>query len=387
LSREGPTVLHLLAPAPYGGLETVVRHLARAQAEAGARVHVAAVLEPSPEVHPFVEALRSDGLDVQVLAVPGRAYGRERAAVGRLLTDLEADVLHTHGYRPDVVDAPVARAAGVATVTTVHGFTGNTLRNRVYEWVQRRAFRRFDAVLAVSAPMVEGLTRAGVAPERVHLVRNAWRADAPPLGRREARERLGLDPGLPGVVGIVGRVSAEKGPDVAIRALAEPDLAGAHLVFVGDGRDIGAYRTLAESVGVGARIVWAGRAAEAGRLMAAFDVLCLPSHTEGTPVVLFEADAASVPVVASGVGGVPDVLGGGWNLVPADDPPALARALALALGDRAAAEEAVGRARARIASEFAPVAWAAAHLAIYESLRSTGRRATGQGVALDRAPR
>jgi len=375
-----PSVLHLLAPAPYGGLETVVLQLAGAQAEAGATVHVAAVVEPSEEAHPFLEALHENGIAPHVLQVAGRAYRRERGAVRTLLGDLRVDVLHTHGYRPDVIDSPVARAAGVTTVTTVHGFTGSGLRALFYEWLQRRAFREFDAVLAVSEPLVHFLARSGVPAERVHLMRNAWRTKGEPSTRVEARTHLGIPIDLPRVLAMVGRVSREKGSDVAIRALAKPELADAHLVVVGDGRQVESCRALAAELGVGGRIIWAGRVSDASRLMAAFDAVCLPSRTEGTPMVLFEATARAVPVVASAVGGVPHVLGEGWNVVPAGDPERLAQALLRATCDPPARADAVARARSRITKEYDPGVWAGAHIDLYQRLLSPSRRPHGYGI-------
>src|SRR2546429_211481 len=75
---------------------------------------------------------------------------------------LRPTIVHTDGYRPDVVDASVARRRGIPTVTTVHGFTGGGWKNGLYERLQRRAFRRLDAVVAASEPLKAQLTRAGV---------------------------------------------------------------------------------------------------------------------------------------------------------------------------------------------------------------------------------
>ncbi|MEX0912745.1 MAG: glycosyltransferase family 4 protein, partial [Gemmatimonadota bacterium] len=188
-------VCHLVAPAPYGGLESVLEALIPAQAAAGHDVTVLAIFASDPAGQPFWESIARTGVRAIPKVLPGRQYRRERGEVRAALEATGAQVLHTHGYRPDVIDAPVARAAGVATVTTVHGFTGGGLRNRLYEWVQRRAFRRFDAVVAVSDRLREELVAAGVAPERVNAVRNAWRPSAPQLPPGEARERLGLPVG------------------------------------------------------------------------------------------------------------------------------------------------------------------------------------------------
>jgi hypothetical protein len=119
------SVVHLLAPARFGGLESVVETLSAGQADAGDSVCVAPVLAPDEVAdHPFVEALRGRGVEVAVLEIGVRGYMRERREVAALLRARGAHVLHTHGYRPDVVDAPVARRMGVAAVTTVHGYTG-----------------------------------------------------------------------------------------------------------------------------------------------------------------------------------------------------------------------------------------------------------------------
>src|SRR6185437_903665 len=95
-------ILHIAAPAPYGGLESVVRSLARGQRRAGCSVEVVAIHEPSAHAHPFVEALAADGINAHIIEVAGRAYLRERSAVRALCAKLKPSIVHTHGYRPDV---------------------------------------------------------------------------------------------------------------------------------------------------------------------------------------------------------------------------------------------------------------------------------------------
>src|SRR5438445_660148 len=121
-------------------------------------------------------------------------------------------------HRPDVLDGGVARRLGIPVVTTVHGFTGGGWKLWLYEWLQCRAIRRFDAVVAVSRPLVERLERARVPRSRIHAVPNAWRALARPLDRPAARRALGIPSGGL-VVGWVGRLSHEKGLDVLLEAL------------------------------------------------------------------------------------------------------------------------------------------------------------------------
>src|SRR5579862_9663588 len=212
---DNVAVLHVVAPGAVGGLESVVLALTSGQAAHGDRVHVAAVLDGQrPEKHTFLDALT---VEHSVIGLPARSYGRERAAVADLCARLRPAVVHTHGYRTDVLDAGVARRLKIPTVTTVHGFTGiGGWKGGLYEYLQRRAFRRFDAVVAVSRPLVTLLTSVGVSPAHVHLIPNAY-APRPFVPREEARRLLGLGDGF--IAGWIGRLSREKAPDVFVTAI------------------------------------------------------------------------------------------------------------------------------------------------------------------------
>ena len=360
-------VLQLVAPAEFGGLESVTHALAQGLQGAGHDVHVVAVLDGPTKQHPFLLPLADSGITTYPLELPGRAYWRERRAIAALCRRIRPDVVHTHGYRPDVVDATVARQLGIPVVTTVHGFTGGGWKNRCYEWLQRRAFRRFDAVIAVSRPLVERLIRAGVPRTRIHEVPNAWRATSPPLDRPAARIVLGL-PQDGFVVGWVGRVSPEKGPDVLLDALGRVTDLPLLVSVVGSGVERVGLQARARELGL-SRILWHGALPDAGRLFRAFDVFVLSSRTEGTPIVLFEAMAAEVPVVATRVGGVPDILSPAEAaLVPPDDPGALAAELRAVYGDPAQARARARRARGRLQRDFSVAPWIARYERIYEQV-------------------
>src|SRR2546422_654954 len=152
-------ILQILAPAEFGGLERVVQGLARGLRRRGHEMHVAAVLDGGRQQHPFLGALRASDVAVYPIELPRRAYLRERRATAALCGRVQPDVVHTHGYRPDVVDATAARRCGVPVVTTVHGFTAGGWKNRLYEALQQRALRRFDVVVAVSRPLARLLAR------------------------------------------------------------------------------------------------------------------------------------------------------------------------------------------------------------------------------------
>jgi glycosyltransferase involved in cell wall biosynthesis len=371
------SILHVVAPASIGGLERVVQMLASSQRSAGYEVRVLAVLAgvPADVGIRFLQPLADAGIPVHEARVPGRAYLRERGVVAEICRLHRPDVVHTHGYRPDVVDAGVARSLGCATVSAVHGFTGGGPRNRCYELLQLRALRRFDAVVAVSRPLAHRLRGFGVPADRVHVVPNAWRGSEP-LDRDAARREMGL-PDDAFVAGWVGRLSHEKGPDLLLEALALLEDMPLRAAVLGDGPLRSALEHQARRSGLEARMHWRGAVPGAERLFRAFDVFVMSSRTEGTPIALFEAMAAGVPIVATEVGGVPDVVSPREaELVPPENPAALATALRAIPRDPAAAAAKARAARERLCREFQTEPWIERYDAVYRAAleRARGRR-------------
>lgn len=363
---ERLVIAHVVAPAPVGGLERVVRGLAAGHAARGHSVHVINLFDRGDAITP-VDMGGFTGPVTHVIETPRRRYWSERAAVRDLCRSVGARIVHTHGYRPDVVAAGVAPSVGARRVTTVHGFTGGSLKARVFERLQVRAFRSFDAVVAVSRTMASFLQQRGVGAERLHCVPNAWSGSPlSPLPRAEARRQLGLPPDAT-CVGWVGRLSREKGADVLLEALAlvaENPIAA----FVGDGRELGALRSHAATIGIEKRVMWCGSVPEVSRCYAAFDLFVMSSRTEGTPIVLFEAMTAGIPLVVTSVGGIPDVVGGTEALlVPPEDPRALAAAIDAALADRGAAAARAAAASRRLESGFSAGPWLDRYEAVYNA--------------------
>jgi glycosyltransferase involved in cell wall biosynthesis len=359
-------VVQALAPALFGGLETVTTTLATGLRARGHEVIVAATVDHAG-THPFVERLQSAGVQVESIGRASRAYYREWADLRRLIARVKPSVVHTHGYRADLMAGMAAGASRTPRLATAHGFTGGDTKNRLYEWLQGRALRRFEAVVAVSQTMVEWLRRHGVRPERIQLLRNAWRP-GPVLARGAAREDLGI-PVEAQVIGWVGRLSHEKGPDVFLDAMTLlPDL-GVQACVVGEGALRAGLEAEAARRGLAARVHWLGAVPNAAAHLSAFDALVLSSRTEGTPMVLLEAMAAGIPIVATRVGGVPDVVTSehAW-LVPAETPERLAAAIRECLTDRSLASRRTAAARKHLESDYAVEPWLDQHEALYRRL-------------------
>ena len=365
MATRGPLVLHVLAPGREGGLEQVVAMISAGQKMNG--VHVAAVLAPGDEVgHPFIARLEALGVPVTSVVVGARSYMKEYRLLRALMHRVKPQLVHTHGYHADVIAGVLARANHIPTVSTAHGFTGGGRRNRLYERIQYLALKRANAVIAVSKPLALHLASGGISPNKIHFVPNAFTPSPNNVSRAAARDRLGIAHDAL-VAAWVGRLSREKGADVMLDALAQTDPSW-RLSIIGDGPERDALRQQAAALGIADRITWHGLVQNAGSLLTAFDAFVLSSRTEGTPITLFEAMHAGVPIVATSVGGVPDVVTSSHAiLVPSEQPKMIARALGeLAIQPAAAARRSV-LARERLLQSYGSAGWLDAIDAVYKA--------------------
>lgn len=368
----GLDIVHALAPAAVGGLETVVLTLAMHQQTGGNRVSLLVSAEPRAS-HPFVDRARELGLPVDLIAASGRAYWAEASQQKAVLQRRAPRIVHTHGYRADLVAGGAAWWCGIPRVSTVHGFTGGDWRNRLYESLDRRVLRGFGRVVAVSELISQRLVESGISRDRVEVIPNAWAPTATAFSRSEARERLGLAADA-WVIGWVGRINRVKALDVFLAAL--PGLSDLPLTVtvLGDGPD---RAGLQGTAGDGVPIHWQGMVPDAGRYFRAFDLFVLSSRSEGTPMVGLDAMGSGVPVVATAVGGVPALFGpqAAW-LVPSERPDLLGAAIREAYQDQEAARSRAATALRRVETEYTAAGWVARYQAAYQrALDRKGRQA------------
>lgn len=259
-------------------------------------------------------------------------------------------VLHAHCAYPDVVGAALAaRLLDLPLVATAHGSDINVSgRQRLLRPQIRWALRGARRVIAVSAPLAGTVAElAGLRADTIECIPCAGYSPAM-FHPRDAGERAGLRQALEvagdaRVVLFVGHLVPVKALDVLLRAwalLLQTPSVGAHvrLVLIGEGTQRETLEQQARALGVADRVAFLGPKPQSlvADWIAAADLLTLPSRAEGSPNVVVEALASGTPVVASRVGGIPDLVDDGVTglLVPAGDAAALADALAAALGRR-----------------------------------------------------
>jgi glycosyltransferase involved in cell wall biosynthesis len=248
-------------------------------------------------------------------------------------------VLHAHCAYPDVVGAALAaRLLGLPLVATAHGSDINLSGQHVLLRPQiRAALRSAHRVIAVSAPLARAVAElTDLPPSRVACIPCAGYSPAvfhprTPDDRAALRHTLGVAAGTRLAL-FVGHLIPVKALDVLLRAWAQllrarPRGATTRLILIGEGAEREALERLARQEGVADRVDFLGPLPQAlvADWIAASDLLCLPSHAEGSPNVVVEALASGTPVVASRVGGIPDLVHDGVNglLVEPADPAAL----------------------------------------------------------------
>jgi glycosyltransferase involved in cell wall biosynthesis len=288
------------------------------------------------------------------LAVPGLHWLSGLTyclGVWRTLRDLKRRhgrfVLHAHCAYPDVVGAALAaRLLALPLVATAHGSDINVSgRERLLRPQIRAALRSARRVIAVSAPLQRAVAElTGLPAARMACIPCAGYSPAVfrPRGAQERgalRDQLGVPAGTRLVL-FVGHLVPIKALDVLLKAWArlpgDPAASAAtRLVLIGEGGERAALERQACELGVDDRVSFLGPLPQpaVADWIAAADLLCLPSHAEGSPNVVVEALASGTAVVASRVGGIPDLVDDGTNglLVSPGDPAALAAALASAL--------------------------------------------------------
>jgi glycosyltransferase involved in cell wall biosynthesis len=297
----------------------------------------------------------------------------------RLVRERGIDIVHAHEHKTDLIALLLARAEHIIPIATAHGWSGNSLREGVYYYFDRRLLPRYPVVIAVSEPIRQALLKRGAAPDRVRRISNGidhldFLRD--PAARARVRHALGI-PGDTLVIGGVGRLEAVKRFDVLLEAAAR--LADRPMtLLVGEGSARSELVERATALGIADRLHLTGHRDDARELHHALDVYVQSSDNEGVPNAVLEAMALETPVVATDVGGTRELIDDEVHglLTPRRDPDALARAVTRTLADRSATARRVAAARSRIECELSFDARMRAVESIYEELvANRGRRA------------
>lgn len=359
-------ILHVDPERGFSGGETQVLALATHLREAGHEILVAA--HPGG---PLAARLGERGLATTPLECRFGHDPRAGLALRAATARFRADVVHHHTSRALSL-APYVSRDVVQLVTRRMDYAPRGAGPYV-RWL----YGRMDAVIAISRAAREALAARGIDAARVAIVPSGVAVESfRDLDRTAARASFGLADDAP-VVAIVASLHERKGHAVLLDALARlaADGVAPLCLAAGTGPEGDALQDRAQRLGVAARVRWLGQVADVRSVLAAADVVAMPSLAEGLGVAAIEAMAASRPVVASAVGGLPELIDDGVQglLVPPGDAAALAAALRRVLGD-AALRARLGDAGRVRAESFSTVAMARGTASVYERALAARRR-------------
>ena len=332
-------VLELLATGTNGGAQEHVYGLLSRIDATRYDVHVVSLTHGSA-----VRKLERHGIPVTVIDEPDDAIAT--GALAALMSDLRPEVIHNHMYRAELVGTRAAIALGEVgrsrpyVVSTVHS---SRIRSDEDRTVLHRLTPRMDRLIAVSRSIVEKLRHEGRDTAPITLIHNG--VDLERYDHQDPcctlREEYGLPEDAP-IVGVVARLEAEKGHPTLLDAWPAVLRAvpRARLLVVGEGSRREALEEQVAAAGIADSVVFTGRRDDVPAVTAALDVAVLPSYREAQGLTILEAMALSRPVVASNVGGIPEMVEDGVTglLVPPRDHAALAAAIVRLLTDHPLAD-------------------------------------------------
>ena len=369
------TVLHLSSSSGAGGAESVMARLAAGLDPSRYR-SVACLFRDGW----LRERCEQSGIETHIVGITGKLDLRWLRTFTRLLRQHDVTLIHAHEFGANTYGALAARMLGIPLVATVHG------RHYYADCASRRLAYRLVSHIATMVAVSEDVKRflvrtTGAAERRIQVVHNGIGRPAPlpadEVGRR--RLALGIGPGER-IVGVVGSLYGVKGHRYLLEAAPRILEVWPSTTFfiVGTGAGEAELKAQAKRLGLDGRVRFLGFREDVEALLSLFDVFALPSLSEGLSIALLEAMAAGKPVVATNVGGNPELIIDGETglLVPPRDARALAAGIGSLLGDAAEARRLSENGLDRVKRYFGVETMIESYQAVYErALERRGRAA------------
>lgn len=328
----------------------------------------------------FVAAARAFGLEVDVIPERMRFDMSVIPALREIAVRRAPDIVLTHHVKSHFIMKRSRLWQQFPWVAFHHGYTTTYRRERLYNLMDRLSLPSARRVVTVCDAFARELISVRRVPrERIHVQHNSIRQGKTASAEEVLafREKLAIEEGERIILSI-GRLSSEKAHIDLLRAFRHlRDVHAeikARLVIVGDGPERGRLQDSAKALGIDPNVYFAGQMSDVRACYAGADVLALPSHSEGSPYVLLEAMAANLPVVATSVGGVPELVEDEESalLVPARDTRAMAGAIARVLIDGELARRLAANASRLVATRYSPETYVRSLVEIYREIIESG---------------
>jgi glycosyltransferase involved in cell wall biosynthesis len=376
-------ILHIMDSAGLYGAEIMLLNLVAEQIELGLEPTIASIGEKEIDEKPLETAAIRRGFNVRNFRMkPGPNIGGALEVL-RFAHAAGFEIMHSHGYKGNILFGFMPRRVRkLPLVSTLHGYTSTNgfTKMRVYEWLDTKSLKFIDRVVLVNKGMLNHPRLERLLGVNFQVVDNG--IPLPTAARED--ERIWAD-GKGGVdaeiadfcakgftVGTIGRLSTEKGYRYLIQALKLLQNEGldARLVMIGEGYQRPELEKLVAAAGLSDRVFLPGYREGARRYLSLFNVFVMSSLTEGLPITLLEAMQAKVPIVATAVGGIPEVLdnGSAGLLVGPGKPGAISEAIHRVFAENQLGQKLGNAAYERVVTAYSSEAMAGHYLEIYQEL-------------------
>lgn len=356
------SVLQVIAPTALGGAENVLLSINNLADKLNFRFYYCIFISSRAKKNQYHEKLEELNCDVSIIYMKNTFEIRNIVDLIGIIKEKKIQLIHAHGYRSDIIGLIASKVTRTPIISTVHGWTSATFAVKVYEFFQRKALRYFDKVIAVSQQIHDVLRRDGLDSTILLKINNS--IDYSSLSIVEPsinlRNDYGIDSECP-IIGVIGRFSVEKGHIILLRAISilKKEYPSIRVLLIGDGDEADALKKSAMTHEIDDMVIFCGHHENVYQFYSIIDVFVLPSFTEGIPLVLLEAMFFKKPIIASDVGGIPEVIEDGHSgeLVPPGDPFALAERITKLIKNRQYAQKIAEAGHKHFMRSFSPDTW------------------------------
>ena len=369
-------ILHLIAPTVMGGAERVLLHIADMIDRSRFKLIIGSFINVRRRNNKFIEQLENRKIPHTVFWMKKTLDIDNIFRIIKFIKKNRVDIMHTHGYRSDIIGFLAAKAASIPIVSTIHGFVPASRKLRIYQKCDLFFLKFFNELIPVSNQLRMTLIKSGIDSGKITLLHNAVdvKIRHEKIGKPELLNPELLKPELLKqdalnivkergnfMIGVIGRLSVEKDIPNFLNAASILVKKFNHLKFivVGEGPEKKNLINLASELRLKDKVQFTGFVNNIEMIYPLLDLLVISSRTEGVPLVMLEAMKHCVPVVASDVGGIGEVIENKKDglLVPPADSEELAKNIEHFVTDSAFYEIVCSRARKKIETTFNSNIW------------------------------
>jgi glycosyltransferase involved in cell wall biosynthesis len=367
-------ILHLISSSGLLGAERVLLEIAEYSKRAGLGVGIGVFQNMQNPNLELAEVAKGQGFDVQIFPCNGRFDKKTIRMIKDYMDKSGVQILHSHNYKSNFYGRRALSNNNIRWVVTNHGRRFGP-KLMLYNLLDGFVVRHADKVIAVSKKIVSRMKLAGIDSKKICLIENGINLERfqKNIGSDSTRKSFRIKKDAL-VVGTVGALTEEKGHLYLLRTIPKvvQRFPKAIFLFVGDGKERPNLEDIASKLGIVDKVIFAGMRKDVPEILSMIDVFVLPSLNEGLPMALLEAQAARVPVVATRVGAIPDVVDDKVTgmLIPPKDPQGIAEAIIMILSDKTFASEMAQKGFERVRDNFSSEKMGIKYLSIYKELLS-----------------